>query len=38
MWYPRQIQGQRLAIFFSATTLAGAFGGVLAYLIHHMDG
>jgi MFS family permease len=38
MWYPRQIQGKRLAIFFSAATIAGAFGGILAYLIDHMDG
>lgn len=38
MWYPRQIQGKRLAIFISATTVAGAFGGVFAYLIDHMDG
>lgn len=38
MWYPRQIQGSRLAIFFSAATVAGAFGGIFAYLIDHMDG
>jgi len=38
MWYPRQIQGRRLAIFFSAAAVTGAFGGVFAYLIDYMDG
>jgi MFS family permease len=38
MWYPRQIQGSRLSIFFSAATVAGAFGGVFAYFIDHMEG
>ena len=30
LWYPRADRGMRVAIFFSAATLAGAFGGVLA--------
>jgi MFS family permease len=30
MWYRRHESGLRLAIFFSAATLAGAFGGLLA--------
>ncbi|KAF8482545.1 MFS general substrate transporter [Russula ochroleuca] len=38
LWYPRRIQGQRLAIFFSAATVAGAFGGILAHGIAQMDG
>lgn len=38
LWYPRFAQAQRLAIFLSASSLAGAFGGLLAYAIEHMDG
>jgi MFS family permease len=38
LWYPRQMQAKRLAIFFSAATVAGAFGGILAYGIEHMEG
>lgn len=30
-WYARQQQTKRIGIFFSGATLAGAFGGVLAY-------
>jgi MFS family permease len=30
-WYARRQQGLRIGIFFSGATLAGAFGGVLAY-------
>ncbi|KAJ8588264.1 MFS general substrate transporter [Rhizopogon salebrosus TDB-379] len=37
-WYPRSERSKRLAIFFSAVTLAGAFGGLLAYGIENMDG
>ncbi|ORY02799.1 putative nicotinamide mononucleotide transmembrane transporter protein [Basidiobolus meristosporus CBS 931.73] len=37
-WYTRREQCSRVALFFSAATLAGAFGGVLAYGITHMDG
>lgn len=28
----------RVAIFFSAATVAGAFGGLLAYALEHLDG
>ena len=38
LWYPRQMQAKRVAIFFSAATVAGAFGGILAYGIEHLDG
>ncbi|KAF8843025.1 MFS general substrate transporter [Paxillus ammoniavirescens] len=30
LWYPRAERSKRIAIFFSAATVAGAFGGVLA--------
>ncbi|KAH0828671.1 major facilitator superfamily domain-containing protein [Lanmaoa asiatica] len=30
MWYPRENRALRIAIFFSAATVAGAFGGILA--------
>ncbi|ORX89998.1 MFS transporter [Basidiobolus meristosporus CBS 931.73] len=36
-WYTRKEQCSRVALFFSAATLAGAFGGVLAYGITHID-
>ncbi|CAO3613669.1 unnamed protein product [Cunninghamella blakesleeana] len=38
LWYTRQQQASRVAIFFSCSTVAGAFGGVLAYGIMQMDG
>ncbi|CAL3968966.1 unnamed protein product [Diplocarpon coronariae] len=37
-WYPRHECGFRMALFFSAATLAGAFGGILARGISEMDG
>lgn len=37
-WYRRHECGLRMAIFFSAATLAGAFGGLLACAISNMDG
>lgn len=37
MWYARSEQGLRMAIFFSAATAAGAFGGLLARAIMLMD-
>jgi hypothetical protein len=37
MWYPRHECGFRMAIFFSAATAAGAFGGLLARAIQEMD-
>ncbi|KZP18347.1 MFS general substrate transporter [Athelia psychrophila] len=38
MWYPRAEQAKRIAIFYSAATVAGAFGGLLAYGIERMEG
>jgi len=37
-WYKRDEFGIRLAIFFSAATVSGAFGGLLAFAISHMNG
>ncbi|KAM7199010.1 high-affinity nicotinic acid transporter [Rhypophila sp. PSN 637] len=38
MWYRRHECGLRMAIFFSAATAAGAFGGLLARGIIELDG
>jgi len=38
LWYRRHECGFRMAIFFSAATAAGAFGGLLARGITEMDG
>ena len=38
LWYPRQMQAKRVGIFFSAATVAGAFGGILAYGIEKLEG
>jgi MFS family permease len=38
MWYRRHECGLRLAIFFSAATCAGAFGGLLARGIIELEG
>lgn len=38
MWYTRSEAQKRFSFFFSSTTLAGAFGGVLAAGIGKMDG
>ncbi|KAF2752829.1 major facilitator superfamily transporter [Pseudovirgaria hyperparasitica] len=38
MWYKRHECGFRMAIFFSAATAAGAFGGLLARGIGEMNG
>ncbi|SCV67346.1 BQ2448_5992 [Microbotryum intermedium] len=38
LWYPRHMCQQRIAFFFSAPTLAGAFSGLLAYGIQFMSG
>lgn len=38
LWYRRHECGYRMALFFSAATLAGAFGGLLARGITEMDG
>lgn len=37
-WYKRNEAQKRFSFFFSSTTLAGAFGGLLAYGISRMDG
>ncbi|TFK44128.1 major facilitator superfamily domain-containing protein [Crucibulum laeve] len=38
LWYRRRDVAKRIAIFFSAATIAGAFGGLLAYGIERMEG
>lgn len=38
LWYKRSEQSKRVAIFFSAATIAGAFGGLLAYAIEKLEG
>jgi MFS family permease len=38
LWYRRHECGLRMALFFSAATAAGAFGGLLARGISAMDG
>lgn len=38
MWYRRSEAQKRYSFFFSSTTLAGAFGGLLASAIGKMDG
>ncbi|KAK3208593.1 hypothetical protein GRF29_77g1198002 [Pseudopithomyces chartarum] len=36
MWYKRDERQYRISLFFSFASLAGAFGGILAYGIAHM--
>jgi len=38
MWYKRSEAQRRYSFFFSSTTLAGAFGGLLASAIGKMGG
>lgn len=38
LWYKRKERQYRVAIFFSCASLAGAFGGILAWGIAHMNG
>src|SRR5437762_13638142 len=38
MWYKRHEAQKRYSFFFASTTLAGAFGGLLAAAIGKMDG
>ncbi|KAF2430788.1 MFS general substrate transporter [Tothia fuscella] len=38
MWYCREEAQLRQALFFSAASIAGAFSGLLAFGIAHMDG
>jgi MFS family permease len=37
MWYKRNERQYRVALFFSAASLAGAFGGILAFAIAKMN-
>ncbi|KAK2808511.1 hypothetical protein FQN50_004720 [Emmonsiellopsis sp. PD_5] len=36
MWYKRNEQHYRVALFFSAASLAGAFGGILAWVVQRL--
>lgn len=38
MWYKREEAQKRYSFFFGSTSLAGAFGGLLASAIGKMDG
>ena len=38
MYYKRYELQWRLSVFFCASILAGAFGGLLAYALAHMNG
>ncbi|KAF9700053.1 hypothetical protein EKO04_001630 [Ascochyta lentis] len=38
MWYKREERQFRISLFFSCASLAGAFGGILAWGIGHMRG
>jgi MFS family permease len=38
MWYNREEAQKRYSFFFSSTSLAGAFGGLIAYGVSHIDG
>lgn len=38
LFYSRGEQALRNGLFFSTATMAGAFGGILAYGIAQMDG
>jgi MFS family permease len=38
MYYKRYELQWRLSVFFCASILAGAFGGLFAYALAHMDG
>lgn len=38
MWYRRNEQAFRIALFFSAATVAGAFGGLLAAALAKLNG
>ncbi|KAI9455428.1 major facilitator superfamily domain-containing protein [Lactarius psammicola] len=38
LWYPRQLQAKRIAFLISIAAVGGAFGGIFAYGIEHLDG
>ena len=37
-WYPKSAQAKRIGLMYSGVSLAGAFGGLLAYAIEKMNG
>lgn len=37
-WYPRQQLQSRISAFYVVGVFSGAFSGLIAYGIHHMDG
>lgn len=38
LWYKRYEVQSRMAVFYTAASLSGAFSGLLAYAIEKMDG
>ena len=38
LWYLRYEVQRRMAVFYAAASLSGAFSGLLAYAIEKMDG
>ncbi|KAI9442624.1 MFS general substrate transporter [Lactarius indigo] len=38
LWYPRQLQAKRIALLISTASVGGAFGGIFAYGIEHLEG
>jgi MFS family permease len=38
LWYPRQMQSKRVGAFVASAAVAGAFGGVIAYGVRHLEG
>jgi len=38
IWYKRHEVMQRMAVFYAAASMSGAFSGLLAYAIQFMDG
>lgn len=38
LWYPRHMQAKRVGVFVAAAAVSGAFGGILAYGIQHLEG
>ena len=38
MWYPRDMLQTRMALFWGGATLAGAFSGLLAFVISFVAG
>jgi len=38
LWYPRRMHAKRVAFVISFASMSGAFSGLLAYAIEHLDG